>query len=89
MNSITVAAVQPKLRSKDETPLSSTMSMHVIDLLKQAAKRSSIDLFVLPELCPFGYSENTFERYLPNNAVNVKMMKDIHELFCECAKVRC
>ena len=63
---LVVCAVQVDLRPECETPL---VACHgALALLTRAAASlpsSSIDLFVLPELAPVGYSEDTFAKYLP------------------------
>lgn len=84
-SSIIIAAVQPHLRPNDTDPMSA--ALHVIKLMREESKENDIDLFVLPELCPLGYSQDTFDRYLPNDLANVNMLKKIDELLCGCAKV--
>lgn len=58
--SLKIGAVQPPLRSVEEDPIEHTKRC-IISLLEQ---QTGIDIFVLPELSPIGYSEDTFERYL-------------------------
>lgn len=84
--SIQVAAIQPNLRPNEVTPLSS--ARHVVQILEQVAQQSNIDLFVLPELCPIGYSEDTFCRYLTSGSVNLQIISEIDDLIRECAKAR-
>lgn len=84
--SIQIAAIQPNLRSNDVTPLSSTR--HVVELMERAAKKGDIDLFVLPELCPIGYTEDTFCRYLKRGSAILELIGEIDNLICSCAKVR-
>ena len=82
---ITIAAVQPCLRTNDMSPL--TSAQRVINIMKDAAQKSSIDLFVLPELCPLGYCENTFDEYLPNSPTTEKIIREVDDLICAFAKV--
>jgi predicted amidohydrolase len=68
---LTVCLVQPRLREDEDTPLQATDQ--VVALMQAAAchcqgQQQHIDLFVLPELCPVGYSEDTFANYLPSNS---------------------
>ena len=84
--SITIAAVQPHLRANDNTPISS--AHHVINLMKQTSEKRHVDLFVLPELCPLGYSEDTFDNYLPKNLDNINVIREIDDLMRHFAKVR-
>ena len=59
---LTVCCVQPSLREGNQTPFASVK--HVISLMNAAKSRNRhIDLFVLPELAPIGYSEETFHTY--------------------------
>ena len=66
--------IQPSLRSNnDESPIQATEA--VIELMMNASSKGSqeetttslnkkstnIDMFILPELCPIGYSEETFD----------------------------
>ena len=66
--SVRIAAVQPQLRDDDVHPLDAARS--VIDLMRREVKYGiatdgrKIELFCLPELCPLGYSEHTFQNYL-------------------------
>eukprot|EP00339_Tiarina_fusa_P002590 CAMPEP_0117017554 /NCGR_PEP_ID=MMETSP0472-20121206/13688_1 /TAXON_ID=693140 ORGANISM="Tiarina fusus, Strain LIS" /NCGR_SAMPLE_ID=MMETSP0472 /ASSEMBLY_ACC=CAM_ASM_000603 /LENGTH=297 /DNA_ID=CAMNT_0004721947 /DNA_START=99 /DNA_END=992 /DNA_ORIENTATION=+ len=62
--------LQPPLRAPDETPAQATEA--VIKLMKEAAQssESKTDLFLLPELCPIGYSEDTFAKLLPTAAAS-------------------
>ena len=68
---LTVCAIQPKLRDTTQDPKEAIQD--AIQLMKQAKKqetKETIDLFVLPELSPIGYSEDTFANYLPNKPEN-------------------
>ena len=84
-SSVTIAAVQPCLRTNDMAPLAS--ARRVINIMKDVAQKNSIDLFVLPELCPLGYCENTFNEYLPNSPTTEKIIKEVDDLICSFAKV--
>ena len=70
--------LQPTLRPPDETPLSATR--RVIDLADRAIAENPetrIDMFVLPELCPIGYSEDTFANFLPSNPERYQILDEI------------
>lgn len=73
--------LQPALRPPHETPLSATR--RIIDLAERAIAQNpetAIDMFVLPELCPIGYSEDTFENYLPCNPEQQQVLDDVDAL---------
>jgi len=73
-----ICLLQPNLRPPDETPLSATR--RVIELARNALKENpNIDLFVLPELCPIGYSEDTFAKYLPSTPEKQILLKEIDQ----------
>ena len=69
--SIRIAAVQPQLRANDTHPIDAARS--VIDLMRREVIDSAqkgnrkADIFILPELCPIGYSEHTFQHYLDSD----------------------
>ncbi len=70
--------LQPPLRGADETPLSATRK--IINLAEKALTENPdtpIDLFVLPELCPIGYSEDTFAKYLPSTPEKQNLLEEI------------
>ena len=52
----------------------------------QIPTASSIDLFVLPELCPVGYSEDTFANYLPTTQKLKQMFCEIDSCFAQAAQ---
>ena len=54
----------------------------------EKTKHKQIDLFVLPELCPLGYSDHSFNKFLPLDEDAIKMMEEVDELFSAFAKVR-
>jgi predicted amidohydrolase len=60
MTALKIGAVQPPLRSPEEDPIEHTRTL-VLPLLKDCA---NVDLYVLPELSPIGYTQDTFDRYL-------------------------
>jgi predicted amidohydrolase len=74
---LVVGAVQCPLRDDQQDPLDACNA--AIQLMKQASIQCQIDLFVLPELAPLGYSEDTFARYLPNTCKNLQIYQDIHD----------
>lgn len=96
---LTICVLQPPLRGPNDTPLES--ADRTIDLMRDAIekeKRKSkdedkdfqksaiIDLFVLPELCPVGYSEDTFAKYLPTTLDIKEMYGEIDSKFKEFAE---
>ena len=93
-SSLKIGAVQPKLRQEHTSPMEATE--HAIQLIRQTAaqhddNKTKIDLFVLPELSPIGYSEDTFENHLPT--VEMRAHNDIigwiDRTFSSLAKVKC
>jgi nitrilase len=60
MTALKIGAVQPPLRSSEEDPIEHTRN-RILPLLKQG---TNVDLYVLPELSPIGYTQDTFDRYL-------------------------
>lgn len=80
---LVVGAVQCPLRTDQQDPLDACHT--AIQLMKQASIESKIDLFVLPELAPLGYSEDTFARYLPNTPQNLQIYQDIHDMMVNAA----
>lgn len=61
---LVIGAVQPPLRLDQQSPLEACR--HVQAMMREAAASRNINLYVLPELCPVGYSEHTFCNYLPS-----------------------
>lgn len=68
-----VGVVQAPLRPDDMDPVSFTQS-RIVPLLKSCTEKEDVDLYVLPELCPIGYSQHTFENYL--NSPDVQLQID-------------
>ena len=93
-SSIQICALQPRLRTSEQTPMEATR--HVIDLMERAnqkkkeedssSTKQSIDVFVLPELCPVGYSEDTFAKYLPDTTEKQQWLKDIDQRMAKAAQ---
>ncbi len=77
---LVVGIVQPALRAPAESPLDATIRVArmmrdavantkaPVSSLPSSSETSLIDLFVLPEMCPVGYSEDTFARFLPSTS---------------------
>ena len=95
---LVIGIVQPELRSNDESPLQATkrictmmIDRNTISTEDESSSSSSssknIDLFVLPELCPVGYSEDTFQKYLPINTQIKTMYQQIDDEMIETAKL--
>lgn len=53
---------------------------------QQTKITNKIDLILLPELCPVGYSEDSFSRFLPNTKENRTLHAKIDEELQEAAK---
>mmetsp|Transcript_30008 Transcript_30008/g.60101 ORF Transcript_30008/g.60101 Transcript_30008/m.60101 type:complete len:131 (+) Transcript_30008:281-673(+) len=89
---LTIGAVQPALRPSHLSPIEA--AKHVVHLMKEVAskhdkcKHKKIDLFILPELCPLGYSEDTFEKFLPRDKSVMETLESIDQLLQSSAKVR-
>ncbi|KAG7357123.1 carbon-nitrogen hydrolase [Nitzschia inconspicua] len=79
---LTVGLVQPELRRSDETPMEATR--RICEMM--VTEPSGIDLFVLPELCPVGYSEDTFFRYLPETSELRSLYGEIDNEMAEAAR---
>jgi predicted amidohydrolase len=65
MATLRIGAVQPPLRREDQDPVEYTIH-HVLPLLMS---RTDVDILVLPELCPIGYMQHTFDNYLDERDV--------------------
>jgi predicted amidohydrolase len=86
---LVVCILQPPLRKPQETPLEATRT--IIELGEKAiaahcCSQKKIDLMLLPELCPVGYSEDTFANYLPSTPKLQKMYQQIDEQLQEAAR---
>ena len=88
LDRLTVCALQPRLRGDSESPQQAID--HVIDLMCRAADpartTNGVDLLVLPELCPVGYSEHTFAHYLPTTPENQQLYHDLDAQMAETAR---
>jgi len=84
MDEVRVCALQPFLRASFETPLDAVLQIqHQMQVI---ASTEAVDLFVLPELSPIGYSEHTFAHYLPVTLENQRMYREIDQVFQETAR---
>lgn len=102
---LTIGAVQPALRSPGTSPLESAERAAALirgafhadddDDGNDRRRRGDVDLFVLPELCPVGYSEDTFANHMPSSGQEEgreeadHFARKIDEMFSALAKVRC
>ena len=78
MATLRIGAVQPPLRSGDQDPVEYTRN-HVLPLLMS---HTDVDIFVLPELCPIGYNQHTFDSYLNE----CEVQQQIDEIMSEAAR---
>ena len=74
-----VCAIQVALRPPEESPWDALL--RVDRQMESIAASDSVDVFVLPELAPIGYSEDTFSKYLPINAANQAMYQEFDRFF--------
>lgn len=83
--SLTVCALQLTLRHENESPWEATQravdSMDSIVAQQIQVGAPSIDLLVLPELAPIGYSEDSFARYLPKTQDMIEVFQEMDEAF--------
>jgi predicted amidohydrolase len=83
-----VCAVQPILRPPDVTCLDAALRVQRQMATIQDAQRlttTTVDLFVLPELCPFGYSDDTFLNHLPNTKERRRMVRLVNDSMSKAA----
>jgi predicted amidohydrolase len=76
---VRVCALQPALRPPTQSPWDALV--RVQRLMETIASNESVDLFVLPELSPIGYSEDTFARFLPIAPANQAMYQEFDRFF--------
>lgn len=83
---LTVCAIQPNLRPDEQTPQDAIQD--AINLMKKASieQKEKIDLFVLPELSPIGYSEDTFARHLPTSPEKKAIYQQLDSQMAQAAK---
>jgi predicted amidohydrolase len=75
---VRVCALQPALRPPSESPWDALL--RVKRQMEAIAETEAVDMFVLPELSPIGYSEDTFARFLPINAANQAMYQEFDRI---------
>jgi predicted amidohydrolase len=78
MRKLRIAAVQAYLRPDCQDPIEYTTN-HIVPLLQSCKE---MDLIVLPELCPIGYSEHTFHSYLDD----ISLHRRIDDIMSEVAR---
>jgi len=83
-NSVKICAMQPVMRKPHQSRMEATQQ--VLQMMNDIAAREKVDLFILPELCPVGYSEDTFRNFLP---VTPKMQSLYHQIDFEFATQAC
>lgn len=60
--------------------------MRVLHQIEGIAVSENVDMFVLPELSPVGYSEDTFARYLPFTPENQVLYQHVDQAFQNLAR---
>lgn len=83
---VQLCALQLDLRRDDESPLEATQRWIQAMEKIHADCRGEIDLFVLPELAPLGYSEHTFANFLPSSRQNMDMLCQMDALLADAAR---
>lgn len=82
---VRVCALQPLLRPPSENPWDA-----VLRVLRQiegiVEEEGDLDLIVLPELAPLGYSVDTFARFLPLSPSTQVLFQNIDEAFQNLAR---
>jgi len=81
---LVVCVVQPTMREGKESPLDA--ATRTLSRIETFASLKKVDLFILPELSPFGYCEDTFKRYLPRTKLLKDMYSVVDEAFAMWAK---
>lgn len=81
---VSVCALQLRQREPGEAP--TVAAQHAADRMSTVTNQSKVDIFVLPELSPLGYSEDTFSCYLPTNTQNEDVLKSIDDIFAYQAR---
>lgn len=79
-----LCAIQPALRQSGESPIDAIKAiLAAIDIV---ASKHNIDVFILPELAPVGYSMDTFKNFLPVTATMRTMYQKMDDAFASKAK---
>lgn len=81
---VQICPLQVELRRPDESPMNATQ--RVVERMRTVALQIKVDLFILPELSPVGYSEDTFAKYLPNTPQNQQLYQNIDDVFAYQAR---
>lgn len=82
---VAVCALQLEMRRPNETILESLQ--RGLEGMTRVACQQKIDLFVLPELSPVGYSEDTFARFLPKTPALQEVYRKIDDAFANQARI--
>jgi predicted amidohydrolase len=80
-----VCALQLAMRQPNESIFEA--SMRVLDGTTNVAYKHKVDLFVLPELSPVGYSEDTFANLLPTTPKLIETYRQIDQAFANQARI--
>ena len=84
-NHVRVCCLQLGERSLNESPWDSAQRA-LACLTSVAINERDVDLFILPEMAPFGSSQDTFTKYLPLSQEWQKLYQRIDEAFSTQAK---
>jgi predicted amidohydrolase len=82
---IVVCALQLAMRQPNESLFEA--SMRVLEVTTRVAHQHNVDLFVLPELSPVGYSEDTFANLLPTTPKLIETYRQIDQAFANQARI--
>jgi predicted amidohydrolase len=83
LRGVDICALQPHGRKPGDSPLDATQ--RILKHMDDIASKETVDLFVLPQLSPVGYSEDTFRNYLPRTPAMQSMYHQIGFAFASKA----
>lgn len=83
-SAVSICAVQPALRSSDESPMEALLRIQ--RQMELISKTNSVDMYVLPELAPYSYTEDTFAKYLPVDSKNQAMFEELDRIYQATAR---
>ena len=87
---VQVCAVQLNMRKPGESILESTQNairkIEAVVNERRNNNQDAVDLFVLPELSPVGYNEDTFQNLMPSNRKIQDMYREVDVAFASTAR---